>query len=173
MYILAEQQVPPLRYAPVGMTILFRCQDLALKTKLSSRPERSEVEGPAVLPGCTFYRDFFRVGLLAPESPVSWTNFRQTFSLDVQQNSGCPILCVLCKGWDKQKLMSTFVDPTLRKRREGGGTRLNQPTRHQHQHSHLTRTVGSTDKPGRSRWSLSSLRSVRSMRTGILCTTFT
>jgi hypothetical protein len=37
-------------YARVGMTILFRCQDLGLKTNLSSRPERSEVEGPAVLP---------------------------------------------------------------------------------------------------------------------------
>jgi hypothetical protein len=32
----AEQQVPPLRYAPVGMTILFRFQNLALKTNLSS-----------------------------------------------------------------------------------------------------------------------------------------
>jgi hypothetical protein len=42
-----EQQVPPLR-APVGMTNLFRCQNLDLKIHLSSRPERSEVEGPAV-----------------------------------------------------------------------------------------------------------------------------
>jgi para-nitrobenzyl esterase len=40
-----------------------------------------------------------------------------------QPNSGCPILCVLCKGWDTQKLVSRFVDPTLRKRREGWGTR--------------------------------------------------
>ena len=35
-------------YASVGMTILFRCQNLDLKINLSSRPERSEVEGPAV-----------------------------------------------------------------------------------------------------------------------------
>jgi hypothetical protein len=33
---------------PVGMTILFRCQNLGVKINLSSRPERSEVEGPAV-----------------------------------------------------------------------------------------------------------------------------
>jgi hypothetical protein len=45
-----EQQVPPLRFATVGMTILFRGEDLGIKTNLSSRPERSEVEGPAVLP---------------------------------------------------------------------------------------------------------------------------
>jgi hypothetical protein len=44
----AKQQVPPLRYAPVGMTNLFRCQNFDLKINLSSRPERSAVEGPAV-----------------------------------------------------------------------------------------------------------------------------
>jgi hypothetical protein len=52
-----EQQVPPLRYAPVGMTILLRemapraVRQLHVNgpTELSSRPERSAVEGPAVL----------------------------------------------------------------------------------------------------------------------------
>src|ERR1700749_4536282 len=54
---LAEaQQVPPLRYAPVGMTNFL--QETASKavgwrvvngpTQLSSRPERSVGEGPAV-----------------------------------------------------------------------------------------------------------------------------
>jgi hypothetical protein len=48
-----KQQVPPLRYAPVGMTILLQGQvllaeALAGTTELSSRPERSVVEGPAV-----------------------------------------------------------------------------------------------------------------------------
>jgi hypothetical protein len=43
-----EPQVPPLRYAPVGMTILFGYQDPGTQTNLSSRPERSAVEGPAV-----------------------------------------------------------------------------------------------------------------------------
>ena len=49
-----EPQVPPLRFAPVGMTILSRGQvfiaeAFACTTDLSSRPERSAVEGPAVL----------------------------------------------------------------------------------------------------------------------------
>jgi hypothetical protein len=49
-----KQQVPPLRYAPVGMTILLCPQELQREildsaTELSSRPERSVVEGPAVL----------------------------------------------------------------------------------------------------------------------------
>jgi hypothetical protein len=50
-----KQQVPPLRYAPVGMTILLWCQRILhdekhyfLANALSSRPERSAVEGPAV-----------------------------------------------------------------------------------------------------------------------------
>jgi hypothetical protein len=48
-----KPQVPPLRYAPVGMTILlqgqaFLAEALASTTELSSRPERSVVEGPAV-----------------------------------------------------------------------------------------------------------------------------
>src|SRR5580658_5266598 len=49
-----KQQVPPLRYAPVGMTILLgnghnHSEIIDFSTKLSSRPERSAVEGPAVL----------------------------------------------------------------------------------------------------------------------------
>ena len=48
-----KPQVPPLRFAPVGMTILLcplqlQGEILALATELSSRPERSAVEGPAV-----------------------------------------------------------------------------------------------------------------------------
>jgi hypothetical protein len=43
-----KPQVPPLRYAPVGMTNWFECQDAGIQTELSSRPERSAVEGPAV-----------------------------------------------------------------------------------------------------------------------------
>jgi hypothetical protein len=48
-------QVPPLRYAPVGMTtlgaVVLSRQLLSFKNptlNLSSRPERSAVEGPAV-----------------------------------------------------------------------------------------------------------------------------
>jgi hypothetical protein len=51
-----KQQVPPLRYASVGMTHFLqgkcpktaRGMDLNSPTELSSRPERSEAEGPAV-----------------------------------------------------------------------------------------------------------------------------
>jgi hypothetical protein len=48
-----EPQVPPLRFAPAGMTFLLCPQELQRENlttakKLSSRPERSEVEGPAV-----------------------------------------------------------------------------------------------------------------------------
>jgi len=43
-----KQQVPPLRCAPVGMTILFGYEHPSTQTNLSSRPERSVVEGPAV-----------------------------------------------------------------------------------------------------------------------------
>src|ERR1700761_2675029 len=48
-----KPQVPPLRYAPVGMTILFRGARNSRRSsrghiELSSRPERSVVEGPAV-----------------------------------------------------------------------------------------------------------------------------
>src|ERR1700677_1893135 len=52
---LGELQVPPLRYAPVGMTRLAFdfirgniCLCIATTINLSSRPERSVVEGPAV-----------------------------------------------------------------------------------------------------------------------------
>jgi len=41
---------------PVGMTIRFRCQNFGVKINLSSRPERSEVEGPAVsFPSASFH----------------------------------------------------------------------------------------------------------------------
>jgi hypothetical protein len=48
-----KPQVPPLRFAPVGMTILLCPQELQREIldpaiELSSRPERSVVEGPAV-----------------------------------------------------------------------------------------------------------------------------
>jgi hypothetical protein len=43
-----EQQVPPLRYAPVGMTLLLGIGILAFQKEVSSRPQRSAVEGPAV-----------------------------------------------------------------------------------------------------------------------------
>jgi hypothetical protein len=50
-----KPQVPPLRFAPVGMTSLSLVEDLRFVSEveaqpftLSSRPERSEVEGPAV-----------------------------------------------------------------------------------------------------------------------------
>ena len=44
-----EQQVPPLRCAPVGMTKLWKLNKLNLQAhhNLSSRPKRSAVEGPA------------------------------------------------------------------------------------------------------------------------------
>ena len=47
---LLKPQVPPLRYAPVGMTMLrvVSKDGSCSVTKLSSRPERSVVEGPAV-----------------------------------------------------------------------------------------------------------------------------
>jgi hypothetical protein len=44
----SKQQVPPLRYASVGMTLLLGIGMLVLKTEVSSRPKRSVVEGPAV-----------------------------------------------------------------------------------------------------------------------------
>ena len=44
-----QQQVPPLRFASVGMTIFLGHSHTLRKYELSSRPERSEVEGPAVL----------------------------------------------------------------------------------------------------------------------------
>ena len=48
-----KPQVPPLRFAPVGMTILLWPQELQGEIpnpaiELSSRPERSVVEGPVV-----------------------------------------------------------------------------------------------------------------------------
>src|ERR1700722_3393838 len=49
MRIPLEQQVPPLRYAPVGMTIRWEYLIFLSTTELSSRPKRSGVEGPAVL----------------------------------------------------------------------------------------------------------------------------
>ena len=45
---LTNQTVAPLRYAPVGMTILFGNAMRCFQDELSSRPERSVVEGPAV-----------------------------------------------------------------------------------------------------------------------------
>jgi hypothetical protein len=44
-----KQQVPPLRCAPVGMTILFRCQNLDLTINLSSRPKRTRISCHAAL----------------------------------------------------------------------------------------------------------------------------
>src|ERR1700678_256955 len=43
-------QSPPLRYAPVGMTILFGNAKYSFQDELSSRPERSVAEGSAVRP---------------------------------------------------------------------------------------------------------------------------
>src|SRR5580658_9918461 len=48
-----KPQVPPLRCAPVGMTILCGYQHPGTQTNLSSRPERSVVEGPAVSAICS------------------------------------------------------------------------------------------------------------------------
>jgi hypothetical protein len=55
VWVLGEKQpqVPSLRFAPVGMTILllgqvFLAEALTGTSELSSRPERSGVEGPAV-----------------------------------------------------------------------------------------------------------------------------
>src|ERR1700677_4968410 len=45
-----KQQVPPLRYAPVGMTLSVWGPTSLSEKELSSRPERSVVEGPAVSP---------------------------------------------------------------------------------------------------------------------------
>src|ERR1700677_707486 len=62
------QQVPPLRYAPVGMTILLE-YEISPQTNLSSRPERSVVEGPAVrlLP----LANLFSLELLTKKHPHS------------------------------------------------------------------------------------------------------
>jgi hypothetical protein len=50
------QQVPPLRYAPVGMTLHPGNETWRSQTKVSSRPKRSVVEGPAVaFPGSHAY----------------------------------------------------------------------------------------------------------------------
>src|SRR5580692_10736424 len=68
------QQVPPLRYAPVGMTILLHGQvllteALAGTAELSSRPERSAVEGPAVFL-FQFSHRLFRAGLILATGPT-------------------------------------------------------------------------------------------------------
>ncbi len=47
-YQIEVQQVPPLRFAPVGMTILSQEPLPVPQAELSFRPERSVVEGPAV-----------------------------------------------------------------------------------------------------------------------------
>jgi hypothetical protein len=44
----AEPQISPLRYAPVEMTSLFGNAKRRFQDELSSRPERSAVEGSAV-----------------------------------------------------------------------------------------------------------------------------
>jgi hypothetical protein len=36
-------QIPPLRYAPVGMTMLFGNADYSFQDELSSRPERTRI----------------------------------------------------------------------------------------------------------------------------------
>ena len=43
-----KPQVPPLRYAPVGMTLQVGGWKFGTQTEVSSRPERSAVERPAV-----------------------------------------------------------------------------------------------------------------------------
>jgi hypothetical protein len=55
----SKTQVPPLRYAPVGMTILLQGQvflagALAGTTELSSRPERTRISCFAVLATTTY-----------------------------------------------------------------------------------------------------------------------
>jgi hypothetical protein len=72
-----KPQVPPLRYAPVGMTILLRVDycfvaSIPVSKELSSRPERSAVEGPAVrrlILGNVFRKPIPQP--LQPESPLS------------------------------------------------------------------------------------------------------
>ena len=44
-----EQQVPPLRYAPVGMTNLFGNAKYSFQVELSSRPERTRISCHAAL----------------------------------------------------------------------------------------------------------------------------
>jgi hypothetical protein len=54
-----EPQVPPLRYAPVGMTILFGITDVCSQVKLSFRPERTRISCYAALTNarvCGFQR---------------------------------------------------------------------------------------------------------------------
>ncbi len=42
-------QIPPLRYAPVGMTILFGNAKYGFQDELSSRPERTRISCHAAL----------------------------------------------------------------------------------------------------------------------------
>jgi hypothetical protein len=70
-----KPQVPPLRCAPVGMTILLRGQlqfrsILPASKELSSRPERSAVEGPAVSPAV--------IGLSSSSKNLIWTRLAES-----------------------------------------------------------------------------------------------
>src|ERR1700678_1333338 len=76
-------QIPPLRYAPVGMTILFGNAKYSFQDELSSRPERSGAEGSAVRPS-----DFPNSGVLTPSSYLSrsaskWSATRMALAMIV------------------------------------------------------------------------------------------
>jgi hypothetical protein len=86
-----KPQVPPLRFAPVGMTILFAIENVCSQAELSSRPERSVVEGPAVsFPGshthslgpevfrCRLFRSLFSPGENAPVYGLESPNLART-----------------------------------------------------------------------------------------------
>jgi hypothetical protein len=49
-----KPQVPPLRFAPVGMTNWFECRDAGTQTELSSRPERTRISYIAAPPKATY-----------------------------------------------------------------------------------------------------------------------
>ncbi len=66
-----KETAAPLRFAPVGMTVLLQGQvsfaeALDDTTKVSSRPERSVVEGPAVSSIRALIRSFPRINAGLP-----------------------------------------------------------------------------------------------------------
>jgi hypothetical protein len=65
---------------------------------------------------------------LKPESSQRITAQSKTVFLALSQRIGCPILRALCEGWDATALhprpfSETSAYPTLRRKREGWGTR--------------------------------------------------
>jgi len=77
---------------------------------------------PDLLSSLMALANLMRLSLeLSPALPThgTWNGLRQ----EAPPTSGCPILRVLCEGWDPRISIPTFAYPTLCKERKGWGTR--------------------------------------------------